>query len=309
MHLLFIILAALVFGVPLLSYALYLIENSRTGLLPRVRVLCGGSLLLPLLRAAFNSAWSIGLVILAYPLGWLPGPKPQPSGASCTGGLPPVILTHGLYHNASAWFLYRRRLRRAGFADVRTYAYASFFRPFEDIVDGLVQAALRAATDSPTGKVLLVGLSLGGMVTRAAMADARLRGRVAGVLTICAPHGGSVLASRFALGRLARGLALDGSIVRRVNGLTGDKADADALGPGVPRLSLFTPMDNMVLPLSGVWLKPEHLAQGWTEVCAPPVSHVGMLYDRRVVELGAEFLLRAARLPASPGAWPAGRQA
>ncbi len=293
---LLLIFTALVLGVPLLSYGLYLRMNARAGLLQRACELCGGSLFWPLLRAAVNSVWSIALVILAYPLGWLPQPRPRP----CGPGLPPVVLTHGLYHNASAWFLYRRRLRRAGFADVRTYAYPSFFKPFEAIVEGLVQEALAAAAASPTGKALLVGLSLGGMVTRAALADARLKGRVAGVLLICAPHGGSALAPRFALGRLARGLAPNGSIVRCVNGPLG----VDALGPGVPRLSIYTPMDNIVLPLSSVRLRPELLALGWAEVCAPPVSHVGMLYDRRVVALGVEFLLRAASRPASPEACP-----
>lgn len=292
--LVFVILAC---GVPLLSYALYLVENARAGLLPRARALCGGRLLGPLAQAAWNSAWSIALVILAYPLGWLPQ---RPPPAAAPGGLPPVVLTHGLYHNASAWFLYRRRLGRAGFKDVRAYSYVSFFQPFGAIVEGLVEAALKAADASPTGTVLLAGHSLGGMVTRAALADARLRGRIGGVLTICAPHGGSVLARRFAPGRLARGLAPDGEVVRQVNG-----ADAvGGLGPWAPRLSLYTPLDNMVLPLSGVWLRPEILVQGWVERCAPPVSHVGMLYDGRAVALGVAFLFAAASRPASPESWP-----
>jgi len=282
------IFAVLVLGVPLLSYALYLIQNGQAGLLPRVRALCGGGLLWPLLRAACNSAWSIGLVILAYPLGWLPEPQPQPSGP---GGLPPVILTHGLYHNASAWFLYRRGLRRAGFADVRTFAYASFFRPFEDIVEGLVQAALRAADASPTGMVLLVGHSLGGMVTRAAVADARLKGRVASVVTLGTPHQGSNLAGMMALGLLGRGLRPGGEVLSSVRNRP--------VCPG-PALSLYSPADSMVLPLSGSLLEEREKRAGWVERCLPPLSHIGMLYDRQVVELCAEFLLRAASRPASP---------
>jgi len=299
MRLLFIF-AALVLSAPLLSYALYLMENSRAGLLPRARVLCGGSLLLPLLRAICNSAWSIGLVILAYPLGWLPEPKPQPCDTSGTGGLPPVILTHGLYHNASAWFLYRRWLRRAGFVDVRTYAYASFFRSFEAIVEGLVQAALRAAAESPTGTVLLVGHSLGGLVVRTACVSIGLRGRVAGIVTLGTPHQGSKLAGIMALGRLGRGLREGGEVLESVRN--------QPVCPG-PALSLYTPTDSMVLPLSGSLLEEREKLAGWVERCLPPLSHVGLLYDRRVVELGAEFLQRAASCPASPGAWPAGRQA
>jgi len=287
-----ILLAALVLGVPLLSYALFLRENARAGLLPRVRELCGGRLFAPLARAVFNSAWSIALVIVAYPLGWLPQRCPQRSGP---GGLPPVILIHGLYHNASAWFLFRRRLRQAGFKDVRTYAYASFFRSFESIVAGLALAVQDAAKASPTGTVLLVGHSLGGIVVRTAVANEALRGRIAGIVTLGTPHQGSNLAGLLAVGRLGRGLRANGEVLACVRGLP--------MCPG-PALSLYSPVDSMVLPLSGLLLDEREQGAGWTEECVHALSHVGMLYDRRVAERSVEFLLRGASRPASPEAWP-----
>ncbi|MBU1040570.1 MAG: alpha/beta fold hydrolase [Proteobacteria bacterium] len=280
--------AFIVVAVPVFSYAIFLVENGRAGLLPRVRGLCGGRLVLPLVRAACNSAWSIGLVILAYPLGWLPKRSPRPSGP---GGLPPVILTHGLYHNASAWFLFRRRLARCGFADVRTYAYASFFQSYEDIVEGLVQTVQRAAAESPTGRVLLVGHSLGGMVIRSACVSEGVCGRVAAIVTLGTPHQGSNLAGTLALGLLGRGLRQGGEVLASVRG--------KPVCPG-PALSLYSPVDSMVLPLTGSLLEEREKCAGWLEICLPPTSHVGMLYDSRVVELSAEFLLRAASRPASP---------
>lgn len=280
--------SAILVGVPVLSYALFLLENGRAGLLPHVRSLCGGRLFFPVLRAACNSVWSIGLVVLAYPLGWLPERKPQPSGPN---GLPPVILIHGLYHNASAWFWFRRRLARCGFADVRTYAYASFFRSFESIVEGLVQAALRAAAASPTGTVLLVGHSLGGLVIRGACMSDGLCGPVAGIVTLGAPHQGSNLAGAMALGLLGRGLCPGGEVLASVRN--------KPVCPG-PALSLYSPVDSMVLPLTGSLLEEQEKLAGWVEICLAPMSHVGMLYDSRVVALCAEFLLRAASRPASP---------
>lgn len=283
---------ALVAGVPLFSYALYLRENASAGLLTRARSLCGGRLFRPLIQAAWNSAWSIALVCLAYPLGWLPQRRSKPC-ASC--GLPPVILVHGLYHNASAWSLYRRRLRKAGFRAVRTYSYASYFMPFASIVEGLVRAAQQAALDAPEGRVLLVGHSLGGLVLRAACAHPSMRGKVAGVMTLGTPHQGSTLAGLMALGELGRGLRPGGAVLEYVRGLPACAG---------PALSIYTPTDNMVLPLSGLFLGKRELDSGWEERCAPPVSHVGMLYDRRVFEMGVEFLSRAASCPASQEAWP-----
>jgi pimeloyl-ACP methyl ester carboxylesterase len=283
---------ALVAGVPLLSYVIFLRENIRAGLLPRVRSLCGGHLLCPLLQATWNSAWSIALVCLAYPLGWLPRRRPKPCAAT---GLSPVILIHGLYHNASAWFFYRHRLRHAGFQDVRIYSYASFFRTFESIVEGLVRAVQQAAQDAPEGRVLLVGHSLGGLVIRSACAHPSMQGKVAGVITMGTPHQGSTLAGLIALGGLGRGLRPGGAVLDYLRGLPA------CVGPA---LSIYSPTDSMVLPLSGLLLEERERDSGWEERCVPPVSHVGMLYDRRVFELGAEFLLRAASCPASQGAWP-----
>ncbi len=287
----FFVLAALVLGLPLLSFAQYLRENARAGLLPRVRALCGGRLFWPVLRAALNSAWSIVLVVLAYPLGWLPARASRLPQGTAPGGLPPVLLTHGLYHNTSAWFLFRRRFQRAGFRDVRTYSYPSFFRPFAAIVDGLVQTALCAAQASPTGTVLLVGHSLGGLVIRAACANVALSGRVAGIVTLGAPHQGSTLAGLLAVGRLGRGLAPGGEVLEHVRQLP---------GCAVPALSLYSPTDSMVLPLSGSFLEEREKQAGWTEECLSPVSHVGLLHARRATSRSVEFLLAAASRPASP---------
>ncbi|MHC1701552.1 MAG: esterase/lipase family protein [Humidesulfovibrio sp.] len=288
---LLLVLAALVAGVPVATYALCLGENIRSGQLPRVRALCGGRLLVPVLRAVCNSAWSIVLVVLAYPFGWLPPDPQQSPPPSAPAGLPPVLLVHGLYHNASAWFLFRRRLRRAGFDAVRSYAYASFFKPYAAIAEGLAQAVLRVAEASPTGTVLLVGHSLGGLLIRSVCVRAELRGRVAGILTIGTPHQGSRLAGLLALGRLGRGLRPGGGVLEAVRALP--------VCPG-PALSLYSPLDNMVLPLSGSLLEEREKSAGWTEESVPPVSHVGMLFDRRVAGRGVEFLRWAASRPASP---------
>lgn len=287
---LFLVLAAVILGVPLFSTVQYLRVNARAGQLPRVRELCGGRLLVPVLRAFLNTIWSIALAVLAYPLGWLPQAPLSAPRSGGPGGLPPVllppiILVHGLYHNASAWLLFRRRLARAGFADVRAYAYPSFFRPFEAIAGGLVDTALRAAAASPTGRVLLVGHSLGGLVIRAACAHPGLSGRVAGVVTLGTPHQGSALAGLAAVGRLGRGLAPGGCVLDRLDALP---------VAAVSALSLYTPTDGMVLPLSGSLLEEREKAAGWTEVCLPPLSHVGLLYDRAAAGRSVAFLLEAA---------------
>lgn len=283
---LYLALAALLF-VPLLTGLLALAENLRAGELARQRELCACPLPCALCRAFVNSVWSLWLTALLLPLGWrAANRRERPRRAA--DAPPPVILVHGLYHNPAAWTVFRRRLAAAGFTDVRAYAYSSFGPGFADIAAGLADLVLEAAEDSPAKRVLLVGHSLGGLLIRAACADARLKAagvRVAGVVTLGTPHGGSRLAGLLGVGRLARGLTPDGEALRLVRGLPACAA---------PGLSLFSPTDGMVLPLSGSLLDARELAAGWRQECLCPVSHVGLLYDGEAARRAVAFFRERA---------------
>lgn len=280
--------AAAILFVPLLTGVLAVAANLRAGELARQRELCARPLPLALLRAFLNSVWSLWLTALLLPLGWR-ATKRREQPRRAENAPTPVILVHGLYHNPAAWTVFRRRLAAAGFADVRAYAYSSFGPEFEDIATGLASLMLEAAEHAPARRVLLVGHSLGGLLIRAACADARIiagdRCRVAGVVTLGTPHRGSRLAGMLGLGRLARGLTPDGGALRRLRGLPLCAA---------PGLSLFSPTDGMVLPLSGSLLDPREAAGGWRQECLCPVSHVGLLYDGEAARRAVAFLREKA---------------
>lgn len=269
-----------VFFVPALTGLLAWVENRRSFEAARQRELLGGGLAWAQARAFVNAAWTLWFTVLALPFGLLPRVDSMPGLGPGVAALPgvcpvPVILVHGLYHNPAAWFVLRRRLARAGFGQVRCFGYASFGRSFEAIAADLAELLLAVAKDAPGGRVALVGHSLGGLVIRAACADARVACgtgcRVAGVVTLGTPHRGSTLAGMLGLGRLARGLAPGAEVISLVRALP--------CFPG-PGLSLYTPTDGMVLPLSGSLLDARECAAGWAESALPPTSHVGLLYSR-----------------------------
>lgn len=277
------VICAILFFVPALTGALAWLENTRSGEAERVRELLSGRLAPGLARAFANSVWTLWVTVLALPLGRLLGFR----CAGAASAKAPVILVHGLYHNPAAWFVWRWRLRRAGFTDLRCYGYPSFGREFEDIAAGLAQLLRGAAADSARGgtggRVLLLGHSLGGLVIRAACAEvaAEAGAQVAGVVTLGTPHRGSTLAGMLGIGRLARGLAPGGRIIRAVRGLPCVSA---------PGLSLYTPTDGMVLPLSGALLDERERCAGWTERALPAMSHVGLLYSAEAVRQALAFL-------------------
>lgn len=289
-------IAGLVLAVPLGCALLALLENSRAGELAQVRRLCAGPLWPAVALSLADALASVFLAVLLTPLGRL-RPEPPLHGGRVLERVP-VLLVHGLYHNTSAWQFFRRRLARAGLPLARAFGYSSFGRTYADIALELASEIRTMAALSPTGRILLVGHSLGGLLIRSACAEAGVCACVAGIVTLGTPHRGSILAGRLAMGRLGRSLDRSGAALVSLQG----RAKCAA-----PALSLFTPVDGMVQPLSGSLLTPEQVLSGWREACVGPLSHVGMLYRPRPAALAAEFLLACAgeaggrpRGPAAP---------
>jgi len=96
----------------LMTYSFFWYENAWRARLAGKN----GSKLKPMVAAGFlSSVASMFIIMISYPFGlirrlWSPG--------EIVAGQPIIILTHGLYHNQSAWLLMRRRLKRAGFKNI-----------------------------------------------------------------------------------------------------------------------------------------------------------------------------------------------
>lgn len=228
------------------------------------------------------------LAYLTYPLGYMKNlwrPK-----ASADSSRPPVLLVHGLYHNAGAWLVFKWMLKRAGFGRVYLWTYPSFGRDFQLISDQLKQVLRNTVEASGGEPVILIGHSLGGLLVRSILADPQARPAVRAAVLLGAPNHGSKLAA-LALGKLGRGLILDGPLVRSLNA-----ACAPAL---LPKLNLFSPLDNLVLPNRSLTMEEP----GWVQAQTPPISHVSMLYHLPTIRIVLDFLEQAfpALCPATAG--------
>uniref|UniRef100_B8DKN4 PGAP1 family protein n=1 Tax=Nitratidesulfovibrio vulgaris (strain DSM 19637 / Miyazaki F) TaxID=883 RepID=B8DKN4_NITV9 len=201
--------------------------------------------------------------------------------ANLPQALPPVLLIHGLYHNVTAWTLYRRWLNEAGFTRVYCHGYSSWHTGFGLLVDELDETMRDLLAAHPGEKPLLVGHSLGGLLIRGWLADAANQQLVAGAVTLGTPHQGSTLA-RLGAGRLARSLTFRGALIRE---LEATEAPSD-----VPCVALYSPIDNMVVPQEGLHVT----TPGWTTRASPAVSHIWMLWDRATARLAIESLRELA---------------
>ncbi len=248
----------------LVTYILFWYETANSAYRDELTRISGGRAVSWILRGFFSSMLSHFVVICCYPLGlvrnlWRPGPGGNKSS-------PPIILIHGVYHNASAWICYRWWLRRAGYDRVYAFNYKCWGRDFQEIYGQLDQWIMEISRSFPGEEIIMVGHSLGGLLAKA-YAGRRNASRGPGVkaiITLGSPYGGSKTVV-FGSGRLARSLVCGGPLIRELEGIR--------IPSGVSCTALRSPVDNMVLPAESL-----KAPSGWREEQTDPICHVAMLY-------------------------------
>ncbi|BCS89419.1 esterase/lipase family protein [Pseudodesulfovibrio sediminis] len=266
--LLVFILLGVIILFPVVRFAAFLISNHVSGDLAEIRERLG-SLPWPLVRG-------LATAMAAEPIAIFSVVKLLVSRSERGGEGIPILLTHGLYHNKTAWWYFKRQLRRAGFTNLHTYQYNSFTKDFNVAVAGMESKLDELLGDDPDGRVILVGHSMGGLVSRCVAGQYAYRDRVAALITLGSPHKGSVLAY-LGCNRMARGLIPGQYISKRV---------AEMPDPNCPRLGIYTLTDDYVCPF--------HLLRtgrdSWEEQICSPMGHVWMLYSREITERVIRFL-------------------
>lgn len=214
--------------------------------------------------------------LIYHPRGWLSVLFPTETRLPTQTDRPPIVLVHGIYHNGSSWLFHKTRLEADGYPVV-VYAYHSFFKSLDSILDGL-EAQIRALeVRYPDQKPILVGHSLGGILLRKwLLRSSGNAARVQGLLTLATPHGGSLLAT-IAAGELVHSIEPSSPLIEELK-----TAREDA---SLPRVALFSDTDEMVLPSANL-LPPK----GWETRIVPGVTHFGFLvgqpqYDRLKTEI------------------------
>ncbi|MCB2194167.1 MAG: alpha/beta fold hydrolase [Deltaproteobacteria bacterium] len=277
--LLILVLFSLLFF-PLLTYALFWYEAGNSDYRLQLQRDSEGRMATWILRGLFSSIRSQIPIILFFPLGlfrrlWEPDAEEGPP-------FPPLILIHGLYHNPSAWLLFRARLRRAGLKRIHVASYDSRRFSFQEIAEQVAGRLGEIGTMEGNKPVLLVGHSLGGLLAKAYAARKEgLPGpAVKGIITLGTPFKGSKM-TVFGLGRLARDISHNSGLIKELERMEVSAHTACA--------ALYSPVDNIVLPHDSLAAAPEN----WIREKTAPISHVAYLYDKstfnRVLVLLSQF--------------------
>jgi triacylglycerol lipase len=192
----------------------------------------------------------------------------------------PVLLLHGIFHNATAFFAFERRLRREGFRSIDTIEFWTSLHSFQAMVDQLV-AKVRAlreecrARGRPDQRVRLVAHSLGGLVVRAALLDERFARNIDKVIFLGVPHQGNY-SFRLPFPRCLRAIASHGPLMKRLK--------EEPLPGGIDYANLRGGLD-FIAPRADTFLP--HVSNFVFE----DVGHAGLLSSRKVVQSVCSLLL------------------
>ncbi len=180
----------------------------------------------------------------------------------------PILFIHGIYHNAGAWVFLRFFLEQKG-CYCSTFSYHSFAIKLHDIVQRF-DAAVGELEQKHGKKPLIIAHSLGGIIARLWLLEQGNQDRIAGIVTLATPHGGSKFAA-LAHGALVRVLTPNSPVMQRL-------ANTEVT-PTVPCVSFCSCADEAVLPAHAL-LPPK----GWKLVPIGTPSHVGMLFRHSVAK-------------------------
>jgi len=198
-------------------------------------------------------------------------------GAEAVGplapGRTPVLLVHGYLCNRGLWWWLRRRLR-AGRHVVATINLEPPLAGVDRLAAQLGERIEALLAETGAEQVQLVTHSMGALVSRAYL---RRHGaaRVAGLMTLAAPHHGTRMA-RLGLGRNAGEMAPDSEWLRSLN--------ADP--PPVPIANLWSLDDEIIDPPDA-----SRLANA-QEIVVKGIGHMAMVFSPTVVASVAAELAR-----------------
>ncbi len=157
-------------------------------------------------------------------------------GGKLAPGRIPVLLVHGYLCNRGLWWWLRRRLRARRYA-VATINLEPALADLDRLAERLGERVDALLAETGAEKVMLVTHSMGGLAARAYL---RRHGatRVAGLVTLAAPHHGTEIA-RLGLGRNARQMRPNSEWLRSLNAQP---------PPSIPIASIWSRDDEIIDP-------------------------------------------------------------
>lgn len=226
----------------------------RTGAMRLLRIVCAETLAIEI------TLWRMAAEPLRARLGGGAAPEARPS--------PKIVLVHGIACNRAVWRPLLAALREAGIDAVLAIDLEPLFAGIDTYARALL-GKLETIAAAGAGPVTIVAHSMGGLVARAALREAK-PGTIGRIITLGTPHHGTVAACPFgwtSTRQMCRGSRWLLELNERQEGRL-----------GLPLASLYSLDDNLVVPASSAVLL------GARSLELRGAGHLGLLRSPQVLE-------------------------
>lgn len=203
----------------------------------------------------------------------------------------PIVLVHGIFHNATAFYGLEKKLSARGFSMPRTIELWTSVDSLDAMIDQFKSEVMRLyevqRQQNIPGGVRIVAHSLGGMVVRAALLDEDFTRHIDKIVFLGTPHQGHPL-YRLPIPKCLRSLTPGSPFMKRMN--------AEPLPAGIDYWNLRGGILDFVTPLNQTFLP--HV----NNVTFHHVGHAGLLVDHHVIQSVISILETPKRDKNAPSA-------
>lgn len=191
----------------------------------------------------------------------------------------PVILVHGWIHNRSAFLGTSRVLRRHGFRHIHAFDYNPLVYGIPEIAGMLAAEVERVLSITGASKCMIVGHSMGGLVSRYYVQQLGGDETVDTVITLGSPHRGTY-AAYLGPGSAAPQMRPGSPLMR--------KLEETARPTDVRWIAVYSDLDLLILP--AVSAKLVHPALRAHNIKVADLGHLSMLLSGEVMRVVVSHL-------------------
>ncbi len=201
----------------------------------------------------------------------VPQRKSRPSGKG-----QPILLVHGYVNSGSVWTLQKKKLEALGLGPIYTINLGHPFRSIRTYAEKIQAEAKMIAEETGRKDLILIGHSMGGVVSCWYATQLAPPGTVTDVITIASPLGGTPVA-RIGWGVNAREMECNSPLLQELKTAMSQKK-------GIRFHHIATQSDQLVVPGASAALTDN------LHFIFEDIGHASLLYSNRVAKQIAEWL-------------------
>ena len=190
----------------------------------------------------------------------------------------PILLVHGYLHDSSAWVYVRKHLASKGFGPIYTLNLIHPFRSIRSYAQLVAKKAEQIAEATGRRDLILMGHSMGGLVSSWYATKLAPAGTITDVVTLGSPLNGTYVAW-IALGPNGKEMKPGSEFIQELQ-------EAIAKNSDIQFYHIGTKTDQLIVPSSSAWFGDSVERQFAVE----DIGHVTLLFSKRILNKISQWI-------------------